>query len=68
MYPSWYWDVEIQRKEHRIRQAELADKVGLSRSHFNKVMTGKVNATHGSEARIKAALAELIAEREAEKK
>lgn len=63
MYPDWVWDIERPRKTHHITTAELATRLGWTRGYLSKIINGRMTPKN-AEARVKAALAEIIAERE----
>ncbi len=59
---AWIADVVGRMHIHNIRQAELAERIGVRREHLNKILSGKL-APKGAQERVVAALNEIISER-----
>lgn len=60
---NWIADVVGKMHINKIKQEELAKKIGIRRDYLNKILNGKEDPK-GAKERITAAVDDIIAERE----
>lgn len=63
MVPTWCGEVASVQRIYKISTKELADRVGIVRPYLSEILCGR-RKPRGAEFRVKAALAEIVAERE----